>query len=138
MSFQQQFDNTELQKSPPKSCQVEEAEEEQVVDELLLILVQCLERVSTKSRQLLLKKFFGEVEKEMSSEGFIPERIGSSQALKIENLDEMRYPIISTQRGIGFDDNSSQKLERFKIRTPVLDGVIVEEETKGNSGTKWS
>ncbi|GFZ02474.1 hypothetical protein Acr_15g0010820 [Actinidia rufa] len=126
------FSSTILQtETPPKCCQVEE-EEEEVVDELLQILVQCLEKVSTKSRQVLLKKFFGEVEKEISLEGFTGQRIGSSQALKIENLDEMKYPIISTQRGVGFDDKLAQKLERFKIRTPVLDEVV-EGETKGNS-----
>ena len=172
-SLQHQSYNSDLQQFPlptkpmfdyDTSCSttstpsVAEYFEGEVIDELLLILVESLELVSTKTRKYLIAKFFKEIEEETSFEGFIRQRLQNSKAKALSerfgnflvnkqvNLDEWNGSI-TTQRGVDHDDSTnsiknfntmkalSHKLERFKIRIPDFDVVVVKEEPKGNSET---
>jgi len=61
-------------------------EEKEAVGELLLILVDCMEELNTKSRESLLRKFFSEVERDERLESFIVERLRQSKVKAISDL----------------------------------------------------
>ncbi|PSS23607.1 Soluble scavenger receptor cysteine-rich domain-containing protein [Actinidia chinensis var. chinensis] len=122
--------------------------EKEAVDELLSILVECMEGLNTRSRELLLRKFFAELEREESLEQFIVERLKQSRVKAISELCEKidsyndKDNNLIMSRGTDVDDlimsreisesveELSLKLERFKVRTVDVGGTIVKEEEK--------
>ncbi|XP_058212711.1 uncharacterized protein LOC131324661 isoform X2 [Rhododendron vialii] len=62
--------------------------EKEAVDELLTILVECMEELNTRSRETLLCKFFSEIEREERLERFIVERLKQSRVKAISDLCE--------------------------------------------------
>lgn len=128
--------------------------EKEAVDELLAILIECMEELNTRSREALLRKFFSEIEREERLEQFIVERLKQSRVKALSDLCE-KLPERDSSDGVStFSDTEggelpppvltrsisesveelSQKLERFKVKTLDLGGpgsdVIKEEEAK--------
>ncbi|PIN13850.1 hypothetical protein CDL12_13522 [Handroanthus impetiginosus] len=103
------------------------------VDELLQILVECLKKADTRMREVLLKKFFFEIEK--SLEEFLVKRITKSKIKMLLSGDVYdqrgkEINVLEKQEADGLSgDKSSKKLERFKIKT-VKVGEVVKEEPK--------
>ncbi|KAG5553391.1 hypothetical protein RHGRI_011317 [Rhododendron griersonianum] len=125
--------------------------EKEAVDELLTILLECMEELNTRSKEDLLRKFFSEIEREERLERFIVERLKQSRVKAISDLceklpkrnSEGESDHISTLSDTEGDpvltrsisesvEELSQKLERFKVRTLDLGGPVVvkEEEAK--------
>ncbi|PIN13853.1 hypothetical protein CDL12_13525 [Handroanthus impetiginosus] len=110
-------------------------EEVEAVDELLQILVECLKEADMRTREVLLRKFFLEIEKETSLEEFLVERINKSKIRLLLSGDvcDQRGREISLsekQKADGLSgDGSSKKMERFKVKT-VQVGEVVKEEPK--------
>ncbi|KAM7531626.1 hypothetical protein LguiB_035036 [Lonicera macranthoides] len=118
---------------------------EAVVDELLTILLECLERVDTKFKELLLRKVFSELEKEDKLESFIIERLEHSKVKAISELLErhhksgvnlhntfMKELVVDPTARKDLDgpvEDLTPKLERFKVR-PIKLSVIVKKEGK--------
>ncbi|KAL7170392.1 hypothetical protein ACSBR2_035291 [Camellia fascicularis] len=126
--------------------------EKEAVDELLLILIECMDELNTRSRESLLRKFFSEIEKEERLERFIVERLKQSKVKSISDLCEklpasVRVEMnsdgstnvlpsisetddyvddgITTTRSIHDSvEELSLKLERFKVRTLKIGGDI--------------
>ncbi|KAF5940493.1 hypothetical protein HYC85_021660 [Camellia sinensis] len=124
--------------------------EKEAVDELLLILIECMDELNTRSRESLLRKFFSEIEKEERLERFIVERLKQSKVKSITDLceklpasvrEEMNsdgsnnvLPRISETEDYVDDgitrtrsihdsvEELSLKLERFKVRTLKIGG----------------
>ncbi|KAF7145395.1 hypothetical protein RHSIM_Rhsim04G0135300 [Rhododendron simsii] len=125
--------------------------EKEAVDELLTILVECMEELNTRSRETLLRKFFSEIEREERLEQFIVERLKQSRVKAISDLcetlpkrnsegesdhistfsDTEGEPVLTRSISESVEE-LSQKLERFKVRTLDLGGPVVvnEEEAK--------
>ncbi|KAM7515582.1 hypothetical protein LguiA_005165 [Lonicera macranthoides] len=122
------------------------SQEEPVVDELVIILLECLERVDTKFKKLLLRKVFSELEKEEKLESFIIERLEHSKVKAISELLEkyhesgvnlhntmMRELVVDPTARKDLDgpvEESTPKLERFKVRPIKLSGIVKKEEGK--------
>ncbi|KAL6998115.1 hypothetical protein U1Q18_008243 [Sarracenia purpurea var. burkii] len=129
--------------------------EKEAVDELLAILLECMEEVSTRSRESLLRKFFSEIEKEERLETFIVDRLKQTRVKAISELCEKLPATVMessdgggswvTGRGEAAEDNNdsvatrsldesvedmTQKLERFKVRTFVMGGGIIKDDEK--------
>ncbi|KAA8518613.1 hypothetical protein F0562_016087 [Nyssa sinensis] len=136
---------TSSQAPPPVAAPTPTPQAEvEAVAELIQILTDCMGELRTKSRELLLMKFFSEIEKEPSLESFIIQRLKQSKVGLISELleklpersaggqgnsEEMNTDSISTR---GLDESVeelTQKLERFKVKTLDL-GEVVEEENK--------
>jgi len=137
---------------PQESIQtLAEEWEGEVVDEHLLILVESLRKVSTKSREFLLIKFFCDLAPEIPFESSLKERLrdtkfgGISDLFEEVNLEANNHAATNLR---GLENDSSTminqsipegdipgKLERFRIRTPDL---VVEDEKKGSSESKTS
>lgn len=109
-------------------------EESEAVDELSQILVECLKKADIRTQEVLLRKFFFEIEKEIPLERFLVDRIKHS---KINSLSE-KIPGCSQETGKEIttrevdassapEEETSEKLERFKVKT-VQVGEIVKEE----------
>lgn len=94
-------------------------EESEVVDEVLQILVECVKKADIRGQEILLRKFFFEIEKEMSLETFLVQRLQNS---KLSRLFQSEAEISTRELNM-----EKEKLERFKIKT-VQVGVIVKEE----------
>ncbi|KAG5556643.1 hypothetical protein RHGRI_007050 [Rhododendron griersonianum] len=62
--------------------------EKEAVGELLMILVDCMEELNTRSRETLLRKFFSEIERDERLEKFIVERLSQSKVKAISDLCE--------------------------------------------------
>ncbi|KAK4419336.1 hypothetical protein Salat_2346500 [Sesamum alatum] len=119
-------------------------QESEAVDELLQILVECLKKADMRTREVLLRKFFVEIEKETAMEGFLIERIKHSKINVFSNSlsrtpsccrDNDRIPVgdiyesatREVDRPLG--EGTSIKLGRFKVKT-VQFGQVVKEEAK--------
>ncbi|KAH7844329.1 hypothetical protein Vadar_026880 [Vaccinium darrowii] len=119
--------------------------EKEAVDELLMILVECMEELNTRSRETLLRKFFSEIEREKQLEQFIVERLKQSRVKAISELcdklpkkesddhdskfsDTEAEPPVLTRSISESVEELSQKLERFKVKTLDLGGAVVKEE----------
>ncbi|XP_052174853.1 uncharacterized protein LOC127789855 [Diospyros lotus] len=63
-------------------------EEKEAVDELVVILIECMDEINTRSREFLLRKFFFEVERDERLERFIVERLKQSRVEAISQLCE--------------------------------------------------
>lgn len=109
-----------------EGCNLGGIEESEVVDELLQILVECVEKADIRGQQILLRKFFFEIEKEMSLQTFLVQRLQNSKLSRL--LDQRRFQSEATRElNMGETTSEKEKLERFKIKT-VQVGVIVKEE----------
>lgn len=113
-------------------------EESEVVDELLQILVECMKKADIRGQEILLRKFFFEIEKEMSLERFLVERLQHSKISRLfdqrlfrsEAEVEAEAEISTRELNVaeeGETTSEKEKLERFKIKT-VQVGVVVKEE----------
>ena len=60
--------------------------EKEAVAELLMILVECIEELNTRSRETPLRKFFSEIEKDERLESFIIERLRQSKVRAISRV----------------------------------------------------
>lgn len=116
---------------------------QEVTDELILVLGECLEKVDKMNRGSLLLKFFSELmEKEMNLEGFIMNRLSQSNVKAISELCKnlpstagrdfnsthlttsagQNY-CYTTMRGLhGYE--VEEKLERFNVKTVYIGGVV--------------
>ncbi|KAG5556638.1 hypothetical protein RHGRI_007045 [Rhododendron griersonianum] len=63
-------------------------EEKEAVGELLMILVDSMKELNTRSRETLLRKFFSEIERDERLEKFIVERLSQSKVKAISDLCE--------------------------------------------------
>ncbi|KAI3696697.1 hypothetical protein L6452_29181 [Arctium lappa] len=132
----------------------QQPDEDEVFGELTQILLECLENVDNKHKGLLLQKVFSELEKESELESFIMERLKHTEVKFISEFLE-RFPsslhgqigeekvnnydkIETVSRG--FDDDLveanrtgqsmeefSHKLERFKVKTIVIEGGVIKK-----------
>ncbi|PIN13852.1 hypothetical protein CDL12_13524 [Handroanthus impetiginosus] len=107
----------------------------EAVDELLQILVECLKEADMRTKEVLLRKFFFEIEKETSLEEFLVERINKSKIRLLFSGDvcDQRGREISElekRKADGLSgDESLKKLERFKVKTLQV-GEVVKEDPK--------
>jgi len=135
----------------PKRPMLTKASEEEVVNELLRILVDCFKEIGSKSRMLLLRKFFSELKEEIPMQTLILERLGNSRVQAIldsiqkvpesfrsrEDLDteiaqrnlKMKNTTIQS-RSLHVGRDSLRKIERFKIRTVDFGEVVNAEEDR--------
>ncbi|KAG5553382.1 hypothetical protein RHGRI_011308 [Rhododendron griersonianum] len=121
--------------------------EKEAVDELLRILIECMEELNTRSRETLLHKFFSEIEREERLERFIVERLKQSRVKAISDLCEklpkrksgfkvrtldLGGPVLTRSISESVEE-LSQKLEsRFKVKTLDLGGPVVVKEEEAN------
>ncbi|KAI8563132.1 hypothetical protein RHMOL_Rhmol03G0089000 [Rhododendron molle] len=68
--------------------------EKEAVGELLMILVDCMQELNTRSRETLLRKFFSEIERDERLEKFIVERLSQSKVKAISDLCEQLPPSV--------------------------------------------
>ncbi|KAL7096677.1 hypothetical protein ACP275_10G094200 [Erythranthe tilingii] len=126
----------------------EKTEESEAVDELIQILVECLKEADIRTREVLLRKCFFEIEKEIPLERFLVDRIKQSRVKLLSDLIEK----IQWRERIFSDDedgdvckinnesdrafatrelvelsSDSEKMERFKVRTVKIGEVVKEE-----------
>lgn len=103
-------------------------EESEVVEELVEILVECVKKVDVKGQEILLRKFFFEIEKEIPLRRFLVDRLKQSRISSLfENIPACSGDFQPETREIKEDDKS-ERLDRFKVKT-VQVGVVVKEET---------
>ena len=116
---------------------------EAVVDELVMILLECLERVDTEFKELLLRKVFSELEKEEELESFIIERLEHSKVKAISELLERQHEsggnlhntltrelVVDPMARKDLDgpvEELTPKLEKFKVRPIKLSGIVKKE-----------
>lgn len=106
-------------------------EESEVVEELVQILVDCVKKVDVKGQEILLRKFFYEIEKEVPLQSFLVDRLKRSKISSLfENLpacsgDSRSETEFRTRELV--EEETEEKLERFKIKTVQI-GVVVKEE----------
>ncbi|KAJ0511721.1 hypothetical protein HanIR_Chr11g0555251 [Helianthus annuus] len=99
--------------------------------------VECLEEIDIKSKELF-KKIVSNGHVEISLGRLARDAIGDSQAKdflgkmvrKVGNKMKAQKDggFVVTQRDVSIDDELSQKLERFKVKTINIGGVVKEEQ----------
>lgn len=115
-------------------------EETVVVDELMQILVECVKQADVRGQELLLRKFFVEIEKEIPLQGFLVDRLKHSKISSLFRCDsacsddyfgsesEMmrsRELIVAAE-----GETTSKKPERFKVKTVQVGGVVKVENAR--------
>ncbi|KAL2502582.1 Uncharacterized protein Fot_36486 [Forsythia ovata] len=102
-----------------------EETEAESIDELVGILVECLQRSDIKTRALLLQKFFYEIEKDAPLENFLVERVKQSKVLNAIS----HYSSETKNDSMAMRDlDESLKLERFKVKTVNVGGIVHEDK----------
>lgn len=84
--------------------------EKEAVSELLTILVDCMEKLNTKSTETLLRKFFSEIERDERLEVFIVDRLRQSKVKAISDLVE-KLPSSVREKISSSGDESSVSTE---------------------------
>ncbi|KAL2481224.1 Uncharacterized protein Adt_34190 [Abeliophyllum distichum] len=103
-----------------------EETEAESVDELVEILVECLQRSDIKTRVLLLQKFFYEIEKDVPLENFLVERVKQSKVLNA--ISHYSSEMKNDSMAMRDLDGSLLKLERFKVKTVNVGGIVHEDK----------
>ncbi|XP_047963665.1 uncharacterized protein LOC125208134 [Salvia hispanica] len=115
-------------------------EETVVVDELMQILVECVKQADVRGQELLLRKFFFEIEKEIPLQGFLVDRLKHSKISSLFHSDsacsddffQSESEVMSSRELIveEEEEETSKKPERFKVKTVQVGGVVKEETTR--------
>ncbi|KAI3683862.1 hypothetical protein L1987_84377 [Smallanthus sonchifolius] len=114
----------------------DEQEQSEIHDHIIGALKECLEEIDIEAKELF-KKFVSNRYVELSLGKLAQEAMGDSRAsdflgkmvtkigkkMKAEKDEEF----VVTERGASIDDELSQKLERFKVKTVNIGGVVKED-----------
>nr|GFD32043.1 reverse transcriptase domain, ribonuclease H-like domain protein [Tanacetum cinerariifolium] len=112
-----------------------EDEQNELHDHIIGALKECLEEIDIKGKELF-KKYVSNADVEISLGRLAREAIGDTRAKhllekittkvgnKIQAQNEEDFVV--TERGAGIDDELSLKLERFKVKTVNIGGVVKE------------
>ncbi|KAG6427499.1 hypothetical protein SASPL_111745 [Salvia splendens] len=106
-------------------------EETVVVDELMQILVECVKQADVRGQELLLRKFFFEIEKEIPLQGFLVDRLKHSKISSLFHSDDYfgsESEMMMSSREL--EGETSKKPERFKVKTVQVGGVVKEENAR--------
>lgn len=112
--------------------------ESEVVDELMQILIDCVKREDVRGQEILLRKFFFEIEKEIPLQGFLLDRLKHSKISSLfgtapaSSHDYFRpeTEIITREVNVSEAGETSEKLERFKVKTVQVGDVVKEEKAR--------
>lgn len=138
----QYFPNYTFEIVPPYSMQEDECfegeyEHNEMDGHIIGAFKECLEEIDYKGKELF-KKFVSNIDTEIPLGRFAREAIGESRAsdflgqimqkvgkkMKAQNNEDFVY----TDRGASIDKELSEKLERFKVKTVNIGGVVKEEQ----------
>lgn len=111
-------------------------EEKEAVGELLMILVDCMEELNTRSRETLLRKFFSEIERDERLEKFIVERLSQSKVKAISDLCE-QLPSSVREKISNSEGETSDSIEEDPEASAPDDGghILSSDADAGFSGS---
>lgn len=102
--------------------------------ELLMILVDCMEELNTRSRETLLKKFFSEIERDDRLEKFIVERLSQSKVKAISDLCE-QLPSSVREKISNSEGETSDSIEEDPEASAPGGHILSSDADAGFSGS---